>query len=93
MRQTFVLVPPSLQITPPSGQVVTRKGGPVSFECRANGNPNPTVQWSKRHPLYEELYRKISRVEGDALSGSDYLGKSIYLLQRRLIATNVPRSC
>ncbi|ENN77464.1 hypothetical protein YQE_06039, partial [Dendroctonus ponderosae] len=48
MRQTFVLVPPSLQITPPSGQVVTRKGGPVSFECRANGNPNPTVQWSKR---------------------------------------------
>ncbi|XP_048521040.1 MAM domain-containing glycosylphosphatidylinositol anchor protein 2 isoform X2 [Dendroctonus ponderosae] len=46
-----ILMPPSLQITPPSGQVVTRKGGPVSFECRANGNPNPTVQWSKRDGL------------------------------------------
>lgn len=44
----FVTVPPSIQILPPNGQVVTRKGGPVSFECKANGNPSPTVQWSKK---------------------------------------------
>lgn len=46
--ESFISVPPSLQILPPSGQVVTRKGGPVSFECKANGNPPPTVQWSKK---------------------------------------------
>ncbi|KAG5870541.1 hypothetical protein JTB14_035687 [Gonioctena quinquepunctata] len=44
-------VPPSLQILPPNGQVVTRKGGPVSFECKTNGNPTPTVQWSKKDGL------------------------------------------
>ncbi|XP_057669809.1 opioid-binding protein/cell adhesion molecule-like [Diorhabda carinulata] len=46
-----ILMPPSIQILPPSGQVVTRKGGPVSFECKANGNPTPTVQWSKKDGL------------------------------------------
>lgn len=44
----FISVPPSIQIIPPNGQITTRKGGPVSFECRANGNPPPTVQWSKK---------------------------------------------
>ncbi|KAK9739900.1 Immunoglobulin I-set domain [Popillia japonica] len=43
-----ILMPPSIQIIPPNGQITTRKGGPVSFECRANGNPPPTVQWSKK---------------------------------------------
>ncbi|XP_060523734.1 lachesin-like isoform X2 [Cylas formicarius] len=46
-----ILMPPSIQIVPPSGQVVTRKGGPVFFECKANGNPTPTVQWSKKDGL------------------------------------------
>lgn len=41
-------MPPSIQIMPSSGQVVTRKGSPVSFECKANGNPTPIVQWSKK---------------------------------------------
>ncbi|KAJ8965609.1 hypothetical protein NQ314_004000, partial [Rhamnusium bicolor] len=47
----FFSVPPSIQILPPNGEVVTRKGGPVSFECKANGNPSPTVQWSKKDGL------------------------------------------
>ncbi|GJQ77960.1 hypothetical protein Trydic_g2321 [Trypoxylus dichotomus] len=46
-----ILMPPSVQIIPPNGQITTRKGGPVSFECRANGNPPPTVQWSKKDGL------------------------------------------
>lgn len=35
-------------MVPANGQTTTRKGGPVSFECRTTGNPNPVVQWSKR---------------------------------------------
>ncbi|XP_019869703.1 lachesin [Aethina tumida] len=46
-----ILMPPSIQIMPQNGQVVTRKGGPVSFECKANGNPSPVVQWSKKEGL------------------------------------------
>ncbi|XP_030753076.1 limbic system-associated membrane protein-like [Sitophilus oryzae] len=46
-----ILMPPSIQLMPPSGQVVTRKGSPVSFECKANGNPSPTVQWSKKEDV------------------------------------------
>lgn len=43
-----ILMPPSIQMVPANGQTTTRKGGPVSFECRTTGNPNPVVQWSKR---------------------------------------------
>ncbi|XP_063916510.1 MAM domain-containing glycosylphosphatidylinositol anchor protein 2-like [Zophobas morio] len=44
-----ILMPPSLQIYPNNGEVfTTRKGAPVSFECRASGNPLPVVQWSKK---------------------------------------------
>ncbi|KAJ8984905.1 hypothetical protein NQ317_002745, partial [Molorchus minor] len=45
------LVPPSIQILPADGKIVRRKGSPVSFECKANGNPTPTVQWSKKDGL------------------------------------------
>ncbi|XP_017770167.1 PREDICTED: lachesin-like, partial [Nicrophorus vespilloides] len=43
--------PPTLQMLPSNGQSTTRKGGPVSFECRASGNPTPVVQWSKKDGL------------------------------------------
>ncbi|XP_066150996.1 neurotrimin-like [Euwallacea fornicatus] len=46
-----ILMPPKIQIMPPSGQIVTRKGNPVSFECKADGNPTPTVQWSRKDGL------------------------------------------
>lgn len=41
-------MPPSIQILPPNGQSTARKGGTVTFECRASGNPPPVVQWSKK---------------------------------------------
>lgn len=44
-------MPPSIQILPPNGQTTARKGGTVTFECRANGNPPPVVQWSKKDGL------------------------------------------
>ncbi|KAL3278066.1 hypothetical protein HHI36_013410, partial [Cryptolaemus montrouzieri] len=50
--------PPSIHILPPNGQVTVRRGGPVSFECRASGNPAPVVQWSKKviYILYSNLF-------------------------------------
>ncbi|EFA08611.1 MAM domain-containing glycosylphosphatidylinositol anchor protein 2 isoform X1 [Tribolium castaneum] len=47
-----ILMPPSIQIFPNNGDVLTtRKGATVSFECRASGNPTPVVQWSKKEGL------------------------------------------
>ncbi|XP_044757427.1 MAM domain-containing glycosylphosphatidylinositol anchor protein 2-like [Coccinella septempunctata] len=46
-----ILMPPSIHILPPNGQVTVRRGGPVSFECRASGNPEPIVQWTKKDGL------------------------------------------
>lgn len=47
------LVPPSIMSEPRSGNVTVRKGTTVSLECKANGNPTPTVSWTrishKRH--------------------------------------------
>ena len=33
---------------PSSGKVVVRKDTTVTLECKANGNPSPTVTWTKR---------------------------------------------
>lgn len=41
-------MPPSIHILPPDGRTTARKGGSVTFECKANGNPPPSVQWSKK---------------------------------------------
>ena len=34
-------------VEPINGEVVVRKGTTVSLECKANGNPTPTVSWVK----------------------------------------------
>ena len=44
---------------PLNGKVVVRKDTTVSLECRANGNPAPTVQWVKldnRKHFFSWLY-------------------------------------
>ena len=33
---------------PSSGKVVVRKDTTVTLECKANGNPSPSVTWTKR---------------------------------------------
>ncbi|KAL7016844.1 hypothetical protein ACKWTF_010160 [Chironomus riparius] len=41
-----ILVPPSVRAVPSSGQITARKGGAVTLECKASGNPVPQVSWS-----------------------------------------------
>lgn len=43
-----ILVPPSVRVIPPSGQLTARKGGVVTLECKASGNPVPSIYWTKR---------------------------------------------
>ncbi|XP_035904179.1 neural cell adhesion molecule 1 isoform X2 [Anopheles stephensi] len=43
-----ILVPPSVRAIPPTGQVTARKGGAVTLECKASGNPVPSIYWTKR---------------------------------------------
>lgn len=38
-------VPPSVRAVPSSGQITARKGGAVTLECKASGNPVPQVSW------------------------------------------------
>ena len=45
---SIFLVPPTLRTVPQNGQVTARKGSTVSLECKASGNPVPTVHWSKK---------------------------------------------
>ena len=44
----FISVPPSVMPEPSSGKVVVRKDTTVTLECKANGNPSPSVTWTKR---------------------------------------------
>uniref|UniRef100_A0A182V2W8 Ig-like domain-containing protein n=1 Tax=Anopheles merus TaxID=30066 RepID=A0A182V2W8_ANOME len=42
------MLPPSVRAIPPTGQVTARKGGAVTLECKASGNPVPSIYWTKR---------------------------------------------
>jgi len=44
----LLLVPPSVMPEPSSGKIVVRKDTTVTLECKANGNPSPSVSWTKR---------------------------------------------
>lgn len=43
-----ILVPPSIRTSPASGQLTARKGGTITLECKASGNPVPSIQWSRK---------------------------------------------
>ncbi|RZF46093.1 hypothetical protein LSTR_LSTR004806 [Laodelphax striatellus] len=43
-----ILVPPSIRASPASGQLTARKGGTITLECKASGNPVPSISWSRK---------------------------------------------
>lgn len=43
-----ILVPPSIRTSPASGQIRARKGGSITFECKASGNPVPSISWTRK---------------------------------------------
>ncbi|XP_044743903.1 lachesin-like [Chrysoperla carnea] len=43
-----IMVPPSVRLSPASGQVTARKGGSVTLECKASGNPVPSIRWTRK---------------------------------------------
>ncbi|XP_073988666.1 klingon isoform X2 [Rhodnius prolixus] len=43
-----ILVPPSIRTSPASGQLTARKGGTITLECKASGNPVPSILWSRK---------------------------------------------
>ncbi|KAG5673018.1 hypothetical protein PVAND_003096 [Polypedilum vanderplanki] len=52
-----ILVPPSVRAVPSSGQITARKGGAVTLECKASGNPVPQVSWTKKSGTGKSLAR------------------------------------
>lgn len=55
-----ILVPPSVQPEPTNGEITVRSGASVNLECRANGNPSPTVSWSREEvdPLTSQVKQR-----------------------------------
>jgi len=41
-------VPPSIRMSPPNGQLKARKGGSITLECKASGNPVPSIHWTRK---------------------------------------------
>jgi hypothetical protein len=40
-----------VRAVPSSGQITARKGGAVTLECKASGNPVPQVSWVRIYEL------------------------------------------
>ena len=53
-------VPPSIRAVPTSGQMTARKGGSATLECKASGNPVPSIHWIKKVFNYVHLRRDYS---------------------------------
>ncbi|XP_032528167.2 igLON family member 5 [Danaus plexippus] len=62
-----VLVPPSVRASPESRHAAARRGGASVLECRASGNPVPSVIWHKMNDtstrLAEGPQLQLSRLE------------------------------
>lgn len=43
-----ILVPPTVRAHPESGRATARKGSTVTLECKASGNPVPSISWVKK---------------------------------------------
>lgn len=41
-------VPPTIRAIPQTGHVTARKGTTVTLECKASGNPVPSIYWFKK---------------------------------------------
>uniref|UniRef100_A0A182PI98 Ig-like domain-containing protein n=1 Tax=Anopheles epiroticus TaxID=199890 RepID=A0A182PI98_9DIPT len=67
-------VPPTIRVVPQNRQITARKGSTVTLECKASGNPVPAIYWHK----------KVSKLLGDAFSGSSHLSESPTLLLERV---------
>ncbi|XP_063224484.1 protein amalgam-like isoform X2 [Bacillus rossius redtenbacheri] len=46
-----VLVPPRIQQVSSNGVVEVKKGATVTLECRASGNPPPTITWTRKNNI------------------------------------------
>ncbi|XP_071447644.1 lachesin-like isoform X2 [Hetaerina americana] len=60
-----ILVPPTIRSSPANGQVTVRKGGSITLECKASGNPVPTITWTRKD---DALPSGEESVEGFSIS-------------------------
>ena len=47
MLNNLFAVPPKIRPDPPDGNYVVKKGRKVELKCRADGNPEPSITWSR----------------------------------------------
>lgn len=47
----FFAVPPQIYYVSSNGRVEQKKGNTVRLECKANGNPEPKITWSRKNNL------------------------------------------
>ncbi|GLH04579.1 Lachesin, partial [Gryllus bimaculatus] len=46
-----ILVPPRIHQVTSNGELDVKKGATVTLECRASGNPVPTITWTRKNNL------------------------------------------
>jgi len=46
-----ILIPPTLHVRPDNRRAVVRSGSTISLECRAEGNPPPSVTWTRLNSM------------------------------------------
>ena len=69
MNITFSIpVPPTIETQPTNGQVVVKKGTTIDLKCKARGNPQPVLHWSKANDQMPQKYEVSDDDEVQALT-------------------------
>ncbi|XP_071533200.1 lachesin-like isoform X2 [Panulirus ornatus] len=62
-----VVVPPDIEDTAWTGDLVVREGTNVSLECKARGYPPPVVTWRREDP-HDPTHHSVKVLEGQTLT-------------------------
>jgi len=71
-----ILVPPTVRAHPDTGHVTARKGSTVTLECKASGNPVPSISWVKR------VTKLIAYAYQSVISSDFYFHRSLLTTHR-----------
>ncbi|XP_076103422.1 limbic system-associated membrane protein-like isoform X3 [Mytilus galloprovincialis] len=86
-----VLVPPKINVSLSSGDIIAREGDTVTLTCNVSGIPAPTVHWYRR-PLDHGISKAKEKLEQTKHTYYNYWPSCTYTFHKTVTTVEVPTS-